>query len=169
MPRASPAPRHPAQPAAGGFAATEWRLLTELPAEVMITAIAAQDGGPRRTVAEGLAGLDAIAAGRASDSDLVRAVVAAIFAEPEPDEDRQSATDRAQVLDDCRRATDILRASADPADAAAYRHWLQQVAVRVCHATRAGGVLGVGADQVGDAGVSSRERAFLDELAAALS
>jgi predicted transcriptional regulator len=34
-------------------------------------------------VAEGLAGLDAIAAGRAFDSDLVRAVVAAIYAENE--------------------------------------------------------------------------------------
>lgn len=171
MPRASSAPRHPLPPAAGAFTADEWRRLTQLPAEVMIATIAAQDGGLRRTVAEGLAGLDAIAAGRASDSDLVRAVVAAIYAEPEPGEDRPYVADRARVLADCRKVAGILRASADPADAAAYRHWMQQVAVRVCQAARSGGVLGVGLDGGAGGGTlaGAPERTFLDDLAVALA
>lgn len=168
MPRASPAPRHPTRLAADGFAADQWRALVRLPAEIMIATIALEDDGPRQTVAEGLAGLDAIAAGRGSDSDLVRAVVAAIYAEPEEDRPgpgRPAGPDppRARVLADCRRVAEVLRASADPADAAAYRHWVQQVAVRVCGAARSGGVLGLGSEPI-----RAGERAFLDELAAAL-
>jgi hypothetical protein len=163
-------PSAPAVPS--GFAADEWRLLIQLPAEVMIAAISVQDGGPRRTVPEGLAGLDAIAAGRGSDSDLVRAAVAAIYAEPvyaEPEQDRSPgpeapASRRGQVLEQCRRAVEILRGGADPADADAYRRWLQQVAVRVCGASRSGGVLGLGSEQP-----SPPERAFLDDLAAVLT
>lgn len=181
MPRASSAPRHPVRLASGGFAAEQWRLLTGLPAEVMIATIALQDDGPRRTVAEGLAGLDAIAAGRGSDSDLVRDVVAAIYAEPEEDRpgsaaERPGAADprhppagaepevrRAAVLAACRRVAQILRDSADPADAAAYRHWVQQVAVRVFDAARSGGVLGLTGEAVGPV-----ERVFLDDLAGSL-
>lgn len=154
--------------AASGFADHEWRLITKLPAEVMVTTVASQaGGGPRYTVAEGLAGMDAIAAGRVSDSDLVRAVVAAIYAEPEPesDADRPSlAADRTRVLSDCSRVAEILRASADPADAAAYRHWVQQVAVRVCRAARSGGVFGLSGERI-----DAVEQAFLDDLTAALS
>lgn len=180
MPRPRPIPNNSAGSAptrfvASGFPATDWRLLVRLPAEVMITAISIQDGPWRRTVPEGLAGLDAIAAGRSSDSDLVRAVVGAIYAEPEderaheraqrPDPDAQ----RARVLGDCRRAAEILRGAADPADAAAYRHWVQQVAVRVCAASRPGGVLGVRDRQRERARFGVPERAFLDELGAVLS
>jgi hypothetical protein len=164
MPRPSSIPSHAI--AASGFAGHEWRLITRLPAEVMVTTVVTQNGGgPRYTVAEGLAGLDAIAAGRVSDSDLVRAVVAAIYAEPEPDADRQcGAPDRSGVLADCRRVAEILRASADPADAAAYRHWVQQVAIRVCRAARSGGVFGLSGERIDPV-----EQAFLDDLAAALS
>jgi hypothetical protein len=192
MPRASSTPRRPAQLAASGFAAEQWRLLSKLPAEVMIATVSLWEHGPRRTVAEGLAGLDAIAAGRWSDSDLVRAVVAAIYAEPEEDPlvDRapalsgaganrgaagipagsgagQEATDlapsedplarRAWVLADCRRVVAVLRASADPADSAAYRHWVEQVSVRVCRAAQSGG-----------APVTGAADRFLAELGAAL-
>ena len=170
MPRASSTPRYPVRLAAHGFAADQWRLLTGLPAEIMIATIALQDGGPRRTVAEGLAGLDAIAAGRGSDSDLVRGVVAAIYAEPEEDRPAPAPDGagpdarRSVVLADCRRVAEILRAGADPADAAAYRHWIQQVAVRVFGAARSGGVLGLGGGAIGPV-----EREFLDDLAGALA
>jgi hypothetical protein len=164
MPRASSTPRHRVPHPATGITVEAWRLVSKLPAEVMIATVSIRDGvqedHSRRTVAEGLAGLDAIAAGRSSDSDLVRAVVAAIYAEPEEDRPQQPA-DRddpqaqlAQVLADCRRVVDILRAGADPADAAVYRHWVQQVAVRVCAAS-------------GSAGEPGR-RGFLDDLAVAL-
>jgi hypothetical protein len=192
MPRASSTPRHRVPLPASGFTAEEWRLVTKLPAEVMIATISIQDDGPRhgdagaartqrRTVAEGLAGLDAIAAGRGSDSDLVRAVVAAIYAEPEEDRPQEPAHRddpqalRARVLADCRRVVEILRAGADPADGAAYHHWVRQVAVRVCAASRSGGVLGIAGDRIGspegtfgDAPEPDLGR-FLDELGAALS
>lgn len=163
MPRTSPIPRH-----AGSFAPDEWRLLIRLPAEVMVAAIAA-GGHEQRTVAEGLAGLDAIAAGRGSDSDLVRCVVRAIYSEPEegiaaPVPTGEPGQQVAQVLAHCRRAASVLRAGADPADAAAYRHWVQQVAIRVCGAARSGGLLGLGAEPIAD-----RQQTLLDDLAAALS
>jgi hypothetical protein len=157
------------QVAAMAFPPGEWELLTRLPARVIVAATSAEPDAPRRTVAEGLAGLDAIAAGRAFDSDLVRAVVSAIYAEA--DEDRPAAeefTDRAaglaEVLDACRRAAGVLAARADPADSAAYRQWVQSVAARVCGASRSGGVLGLGGEQV-----SAAERRFLDDLAVALA
>jgi hypothetical protein len=163
------------QVAAMAFRPGEWELLTHLPARVIVAATSAEPDGPRRTVAEGLAGLDAIAAGRAFDSDLVRAVVSAIYAEA--DDDRPTAADPptapghsdravsvAEVLAACRRATDVLAARADPADSAAYRQWVQSIAARVCGASRSGGVLGLGGKQV-----SAAERRFLDELAVALS
>lgn len=157
------------QVAAMAFPPGEWELITHLPARVIVAATSAEPDGPRRTVAEGLAGLDAIAAGRAFDSDLVRAVVSAIYAEA--DEDRPAAeefTDRAaglaEVLEACRRATAVLAARADPADSAAYRQWVQSVAARVCGASRSGGMLGLGGEQV-----SAAERRFLDDLAVALA
>lgn len=164
MPRPSSTPSYLL--AVSGFADHEWRLITQLPAEVMVTTVTSHaGGGPRHTVAEGLAGLDAIAAGRVSDSDLVRAVVAAIYAEPESDTERPSlATDRGRVLADCRRVAEILRASADPADAAAYCHWVQQVAVRVCRAAGSGGGFGLAGERA-----DATERSFLGDLTAALS
>jgi hypothetical protein len=147
MPRASSAPQHPprsrvAQRVARGFPADQWHTLMRLPAEVMIAVIATLPPDHRRTVPVGLAGLDAIAAGRSYDSNLVRAVVAAIYAEPE-DPDAGGSTDaahqREQVLVACRQAMTTLRQYADPGDAAVYRHWVQQVAVRVSAAAYPGG------------------------------
>jgi hypothetical protein len=163
MPSTNPRPEH-------GFAPADWRLLTRLPAEVMVATITARQDDSRRTVAEGLAGLDAIAAGRGSDSELVRAVVAAIYTEPA---DVPAAVPPAPVapqervrraLDDCRRAAEVLRKDADEVDAAAYREWLHQVAIRVNGAVRSGGVLGVAAGRVDPGGGE-----FLHDLSVALS
>ncbi|HEY2949200.1 MAG TPA: hypothetical protein VGJ53_12520 [Micromonosporaceae bacterium] len=146
----------------------EWELLIELPARVMIAATSAEPDRPRRTVAEGLAGMEAIAAGRAFDSDLVRTVVAAIYARSEDDQPAvEEFTDRAaglaEVLAACRAATRVLAARADPADSAAYRQWLQSIAARVCGASRSGGVLGLGRERF-----SAAERRFLADLGGAL-
>ena len=128
------------------FAPDEWELLTHLPARVMIAATSAEPGGTRRTVAEGIAGLDAIAAGGGSDSHLVRAVVSAIYTEADRDDEVPTArdvTDRAAgqpgVLAACRTAAALLRARAEPADAAAYTQWLRTIAGRVCGAARGDG------------------------------
>lgn len=177
MPRTSSTPRSQFNagwpvpvPAAGqGLDPAQWRLLVRLPADVMMAAISVQDGGAGRTVPEGLAGLDAIAAGRGSDSDLVRAVVSAIFAQHEeppggPERPELAPAERqAQVLRDCRTAVELLRSEVDPADAAAYRHWVRQIAVRVLGAARSGGLLGLGNERL-----SAAEQAFLDQLGAVL-
>ncbi|NUT38051.1 MAG: hypothetical protein HOV79_33810 [Hamadaea sp.] len=167
----------PSQSAAGqrarsappiAFLPDEWDQLIRLPARVMIAATSAEPDSDRRTVAEGLAGIDAIAAGMVSDSDLVRAAVAAIYAEADPDppsaeqfRDRHAGI--TEVLVSCRAASLVLARRADPADAAAYRQWLQHIAARVCGASRTGGVFGVGGDHVSEA-----ETAFLADLHRAL-
>ena len=150
--------------AAGSFARDEWELLTTLPRRVLIAATSAEADTQRRTVAEGLAGIEAIAAGRSSESALVREVVTAIYAEEDADaptaeefDDRTAGI--AQTLAACRHATALLSARGTPSDAAAYRSWLTDVAAAVCGAAKTGGVLGIGG-----ARISVAERRFLDEL-----
>ena len=150
------------------FTRAEWERLVTLPGRVVVAATSAQVDSARHTVLEGLAGIDAIAAGRASVSRLVRDVVAAIY--HEPDDDRPAAEeflDRAAgiaaVLADCRSAGRLLTERVDRTDADAYRRWLVAIATRVCHAARTGGLLGVGG-----AAISPAERRFLAELTAAL-
>ncbi|MEV0809156.1 hypothetical protein [Micromonospora sp. NPDC050200] len=117
------------------YSAAEWDLLTTLPGRVLVAAASPAPGRPPRGVAAGLAGLDAVAAGRASDSDLVRAVVAAIYARhdgaPTP---ADRLTDLVDLLAACRAAVRVLHRRADPADSAAYRQWVESVAARVCRA-----------------------------------
>ena len=143
---------------------SEWELLVTLPGRVVIAATSAQLDPTRRTVVEGLVGLDAIAAGRSSASPLVRDVVSAVYHEkddrPAVEEVREGT---AEVLDACRQAARLLAARTDRANADAYRRWLLAVATRVCHAARTGGLLGVGGAALGPAG-----RRFLAELTAAL-
>ncbi|MFG3699497.1 hypothetical protein ACGF5C_16465 [Micromonospora sp. NPDC047620] len=141
------------------YSAAEWDLLTSLPGRVIVAAAAPGPGRPRRGVSAGLAGLDAVAAGRAFDSDLVRAVVAAIYARHDgasPSVDRLA--DLVDLLAACRAATRVLR-RADPADSAAYRQWVQSVAARVCRAAPPG------AEALPPA---PADRRFLDRLGGAL-
>jgi hypothetical protein len=134
----------------------------------MIAATSAQDDSDRRTVDEGLAGLNAIAAGAASDSGLVRAVVAAIYAEPDPDpppaeQFRDRSTGIAEVLVSCRAAALVLDARTTPSDALKYREWVESIADRVSGAAKSGGLLGVGRVTH-----SPAEQKFLQDLAEAL-
>ncbi|KAB1908667.1 MULTISPECIES: hypothetical protein [unclassified Micromonospora] len=137
------------------YSAAEWDLLTDLPGRVLVAAATPGPGRPPRGVAAGLAGLDAVAAGRAFDSDLVRAVVAAIYARHDGAADRhERLTDLVDLLAAARAAVRVLRRRADPADSAAYRQWVESVAARVCRA--------------GEAAPSPADRRFLDRLAGAL-
>ena len=135
------------------FTAREWGLLVRLPGRVIVAATRA--GSPGRTVRDGLAGLEAMAAGRVFDSDLVRAVVAAVYAERLADGTHHPRRD---LLDECRDARRILADRADPADSAAYRQWLQSIAARVCT-----GGHGPAAGQLGPG-----DRRFLADLGHAL-
>ena len=150
------------------FEPHEWELLTRLPARIMIAATSAERDNDRRTVDEGLAGLNAIAAGSGSPSDLVRAVVASIYAEADDDpptaeqfRDRQAGI--TEVLVSCRAAALVLDSRATPVDAQAYRAWVRAIAEKVCGAARSGGVLGIGAVTH-----SQAEQQFLSDLAEAL-
>ncbi|MDG4793557.1 hypothetical protein [Micromonospora sp. WMMD1082] len=143
------------------YSATEWDLLTNLPGRVIVATAQPGPGRPFRGVAAGLAGLDAMAAGRAFDSDLVRAVVAAIYSRhdgvPAP---AAQLVDPVDVLAGCRAVVRVLGRRADPADSAAYRQWVQSVAARVCRTASAmtpGGAL------------APADRRFLDRLGGALA
>ncbi len=150
------------------FEPHEWELLTRLPARIMIAAASAEPDSGRRTVDEGLAGINAIAAGASSESDLVKAVVAAIYAEADPDpptaeQFRDRVSGMTEVFVSCRAAALVLDAHATPADALAYRQWVESIADRVCGAASSGDVLGLG-------GVahSPAEQEFLHQLSEAL-
>jgi len=149
------------------FRREEWDLLVRLPGRVVVAATSAEPDTSRRTVSEGLAGIDAIAAGRASGSRLVRDVVAAIYDErdedtPAAEEFRDRVAGIAEVLESCRAAAGALADRAGREDADAYRHWLESIAARVCQAARTGGVFGVGGQLI-----SPNERKFLTDLGAA--
>jgi hypothetical protein len=150
-----------------GLRREEWDLLVKLPGRVVVAATSVRADPARRTVPEGLAGIDAIAAGRAAASRLVRDVVTAIYAEPDDDlpttdgfADR--AAGRTEVLAACRVATRLVAERAGRAEADAYRHWLVAIAARVCRAAPTNGLLGLGGRPIGPA-----ERRFLAELEAA--
>ncbi|MGK5738201.1 hypothetical protein [Micromonospora sp. URMC 103] len=143
------------------YSAAEWDLLTSLPGRVVVAATAPGPGRPARGVAEGLAGLEAMAAGRSFDSDLVRAVVSAIYArhdnQPLP---TGPSDDLVDLLAACRAVVRVLDRRADPADSAAYRQWVQSVAARVCRAAPPG--------RPPLAGEAPADRRFLDRLGDAL-
>lgn len=145
--------RRAAPSTTAGYSAAEWELLTRLPGRIVVVTAASGPGRVPRGVAAGLAGLEAVAAGRSFDSDLVRAVVAAIYARDDP-RACDPAADPVDLLADCRAAVRVLQRRADPADSAAYRQWTQSVAARVC--------------QRSGAAVSPADRRYLDRLGAAL-
>ncbi|WP_229402765.1 hypothetical protein [Micromonospora okii] len=199
-----PAGRRAAPLTTAAYSAAEWDLLTGLPGRVLVAAARPATTDPMRSatadptrpatshptrgVAAGLAGVDAVAAGRASDSDLVRAVVAAIYSRHDGacsghedacsghdgahsgrdevssrlDGTSAPAVDLVDLLAACRAAVRVLRRRADPADSAAYRQWVQSVAARVCRVTPEG------APAPADAPVAPADRRFLDRLGAAL-
>jgi hypothetical protein len=148
------------------FGRDEWELLVRLPGQVVVAATSAEADSPRRTVTEGLAGIEAIAAGRDSVSGLVRDVVAEIYHEtdtpPAAEEYRDPAAGIAGVLAACRQAAGVLATRTGREDADAYRHWIEAIATRVCHAARGTDLLGFGGPPV-----SASEWHFLAELAAA--
>jgi hypothetical protein len=121
------------------FTRAEWALLVRVPGQVVAAATTAGQDQGAGTVAQALAGLDAIAAGRGSSNALVRRVVGAIYAER--DADAGAVAGREAVLDACRQAAGIL-AVRSPGDRDAYRDWVMSAAERVCRAAGPGGPSG---------------------------
>lgn len=154
------------------FSDQEWGLLVGLPPAVAVAASAVEADGVRATLAEGEAGLVAIAAGRESGIPLVVDVahqVVALMGDPEEGAaapmfeftDREAGV--TDVLDRAQQAVDLLATKAEESESAAYCHWLVTIAEEVVSAASSGGVLGVGGDQV-----TESERWFVERLARVL-
>jgi hypothetical protein len=147
------------------FRREEWDLLVRLPGRLVVAATLAEPDAHPHSVAEGLAGIDAVAAGRSSVSRLVRDVVTAIYDEGlAGDEMVDPGTAVAAALIACRSATALLAERVGREDADAYRHWLEAIATRVCHAARTADLFGYTGQPVGPA----RHR-FLRALSSALA
>ncbi|HEX5540412.1 MAG TPA: hypothetical protein VFX60_02425 [Micromonospora sp.] len=157
-------------PATPAFASTEWRLLTRLPGQAVVAATLvppADPPQPGHAVGIARAGLEGIAAGRAFDSELVRAVVRGVFAEADQGRGVEPArTDRRGALADlyaaCGAVVGLLAERADLADSAAYRQWVQSAAVRVCRAAWRDA-------PTSDPPLSAGQQRFLDNLGTALN
>jgi hypothetical protein len=121
----------------------EWELLVTLPRRVLMAAAAAEEADGHGA-AEGIAGIEAIAAGLASPSPLVREVVASIYSEShqEPAE-LLGGGDALQTLAACRYAAELLAARCTVEDAEAYRGWLRHIAAVVSGVAQ--GISGTGA------------------------
>jgi len=153
-------------PIALHFDRDEWELLVTLPRRILIAASTATAEGPEPGVADGLAGLAAIASGHDSPSQLIREVVAAIYAEFLHDEEASSEAEppgnRARTLAAAGRASEVLSGRVDPTDASAYTRWLGDIA---------SAVVGASATSAGAPGnrVRLADHGFLDQLRSALS
>lgn len=169
MPHHGTSRQHTASPT-NAFPPDDWRALVRLPGQVIVAASAVAPDPPvvrlprrrsaaeRDGVAEALAGMEAVAAGRSCASPLVRDVVSAIYLE---DGDGGYHAPR-DVLGACALAGAVLAARAWPADAEAYRHWIEAVAGRVCHAVNADSVF-----ETGGPALTPAQWRFLAELRAA--
>lgn len=159
----------------------EWSLLVGLPQSVLSAASAVETDSSRRTLAEGEAGLGAIADGRLSGNPLVEAIAGELVdrlgGDPELGEEppvvalpEDTKAYVAETLERVRAAKALLasrardgQAAVDEGDAGAYVHWLATIAETVVEAVSSGGVLGFGGDQVTEA-----EQTFVHRLTVAL-
>jgi hypothetical protein len=146
----------------------EWSLLVGLPQSVLTAASAAEHNSSRRTHAEGEAGIEVIADGRAYGNPLVEAIAAELIGRLGADPDLGAEPEVVPVLDDpadaiadCLRrgqqAMALLASKVDDGDAGAYRHWLVTIAERVVEAAPSG-VIGFGEQ------VSESEQDFVRQL-----
>lgn len=198
MGRSAPDGPSAAGPADEGSAAfrypnADWRLLVRLPGRVLTAALAGQPDDPGIRVRSAVAGLEAIAAGRLFDSDLVRMVARAIYAESgapgragttetagtagtpgaagiagAAGPDRGPGGDQhAEVLSWCRAVVKVLDHDTDPGDSAAYRQWVQSIAVRTARTAGAADPADP-AHPAGTAGVAAAASSLVAELGRAL-
>lgn len=116
--------------ASSAFDRGEWEFLVTLPRRVLLAAVAAAPADGRQA-AEGIAGIEAIAAGLASTSALVREAVSAIYSEDYPEAPASGDGPEVltvQTLAACRYAAQLLAERCGPRDTHAYREWLLHIA-----------------------------------------
>ena len=156
------------------FTPEEWTKVLESVAVTGMAVTATEPSGLWGMLKEAFAGGAALAAAKADPhaNELVKAVIAD-FETPEGRAAVQEALKRRfegaeaadvvpRALATLRQASAILDAKA-PADAAAFKAWLNAIAANVAEASKEGGFLGFGGVQVSEA-----EKATLAEIATAL-
>lgn len=156
------------------FRPEEWTKVLESVAVTGMAVTAAEPSGLWGMLMEAFAGGAALAAAKAdaNANELVKAAIAD-FETPEGRAAVQEALKQRfkgaeatdvvpRALETLRQASAILDAKA-PADAPAFKAWLNSIAAKVAEASKEGGFLGFGGVQVSEA-----EKATLAEIAAAL-
>ena len=154
------------------FTPEEWAQVERSPMMASIGVVAASPNGPIGVLKEmfAVAKLIAETKARAGSNALVDAVVADLTSK-EGMERAKKPTDlkglspeqaRMHAMEALKTVAAIVDRKA-PADAPAFKQWLQDVALRVANAAKEGGFLGIGGTLVSDS-----ERAALRDTAAAL-
>jgi hypothetical protein len=180
------------------FTAEEWQSLERAPVFVAFATLAADMSGPVGLVKEMEALSQALEEkALPAESDPAHALIAAVAADlratqsdgqdwgpvlgeggdPDSEQDQEhpsavpgSGLDfsrpekvKTPALASCRAAAELLARKATPAEAEAFGRWAVSVGRHVAEAAKEGGFLGIGGTRV-----SEKERATLEELAAAL-
>lgn len=138
------------------FNAQEWDEITTAPALAAAMVILAERGG---TIRESLAlGRAYAEARRQGGSELIEQLVTS---PPHIDPGSMGQPDelRAQLPERIRSAVALVEQKATPEEAQDYRDFILRLADVVAHATKSGGVLGIGGKEV-----TEQEQAALDEL-----
>ena len=143
----------------------EWTVLLRAPMVAGLAISFADPGGPIELTKEVLAAQRTLSAPD-SDEELLTAVSQDALAHAQHRENVMSgfkpkgAMAGQQIIDELRKANDILIAKATPEEAAAFRTWLVTAAQASADAAGEGGFLGIGAEQV-----SGREHDMIARIA----
>lgn len=143
------------------FNAEEWSLVLEAPPVAGMIMVTADRGGVIR---------ESMSIGRAyaeaqkehATTDLLEEIISA---RPDVDPSRYKSPDelRERGLARITEAVNLLERKATPEETEGYKRFVVHLADTVAHAKKEGGVLGIGGKPVSD-----KERAALEEIAAAL-
>lgn len=151
------------------FTPDEWTLIVRVPRWVVNGASAAGRNNAHRTRKEIEAGFIAIAEGRSMGNVFVREVAQACmdFFDTTLARTGINVTETelalTTVLERVAEAARVVRAKADPADAAAYCQWIVMITDVVINATTSGGRFGFGG-----VSVSAGEKKFREQVVVAL-
>lgn len=154
------------------FTPDEWKLLLESVMMSGIAVTAAEPSGLWGTLKESFASARTMASGKASSSDLIKAIVSDLETSEGRGVAREGLSEKlkgsnpaeitAKSIDTLRQAAALLDAKA-PGEAADVKAWLRQISANVAEASKEGGFLGFGGIEV-----SASEKATLGEIDAAL-
>jgi hypothetical protein len=152
------------------FTADEWKKLRDTPNIVALATALAGASGLFGTIGEMFTAAKTVYAGLTSGNDLIKAVAAKEEIEASRDSVRAAAGEPANAKENLRIAAlagiqhvkNILNAKA-PEHATGYLAWVGEIAQKVAESAKEGGFLGFGGERI-----SEGERAFLNELNAAL-